>query len=198
MNSKLKMALKALKIAASALWWCVLILLGLLLLNIFGAKMKGKVPSVFGYSVMNIVSGSMGEEMPQGSYILVKKTDAEKVKVGDVICFYSSDPAIYGYPNTHRVVEDPIITDEGIEFVTKGDATEANDKVNAKGENLIGVYVKRLESLEKFSAALSSGGLVIVIICLLMGMSGMFVYTAIITQKNEQKSSDDGEKNSKS
>ena len=36
------------------------------------------------------------------------------------------------------------------------------------------------------------------IICLLMGMSGMFVYTAIITQKNEQKSSDDGEKNSKS
>ena len=161
--------------------------------------MKGKVPSVFGYSVMNIVSGSMGEEMPQGSYILVKKTDAEKVKAGDVICFYSSDPAIYGYPNTHRVVEDPIITDDGgIEFVTKGDATEANDKVNAKGENLIGVYVKRLESLEKFSAALSSGGLIIVIICLLMGMSGMFVYTAIITQKNEQKSSDDGEKNSKS
>lgn len=194
MSSGLKKTLKVLKIAASAAWWCVLVLLALLLMNIIGAKIKGKVPSVFGYSVMNIISDSMGEQMPRGSYILVKRIDAEDVKVDDVICFYSSDPAIFGFPNTHRVVEEPIVTEDGIEFVTKGDASGANDKVNAKGENLIGVYVKRLESLERFVAALDSGILIIVIICLLMGMSGMFVYSAIIAQKNENAEKDETKK----
>ena len=194
MNLGLKKTLKVLKIVASAAWWCVLVLLALLLMNIIGAKIKGKVPSVFGYSVMNIISDSMGEQMPRGSYILVKRIDAEDVKVDDVICFYSSDPAIFGFPNTHRVVEEPIVTELGIEFVTRGDASDANDKVTAKGENLIGIYVKRLESLEKFVAALDSGMLIIVIICLLMGMSGMFVYSAIIAQRNEGADKDETRK----
>ena len=194
MNLGLKKTLKVLKIVASAAWWCVLVLLALLLMNIIGAKIKGKVPSVFGYSVMNIISDSMGEQMPRGSYILVKRIDAEDVKVDDVICFYSSDPAIFGFPNTHRVVEEPIVTESGIEFVTRGDASDANDKVTAKGENLIGIYVKRLESLEKFVAALDSGMLIIVIICLLMGMSGMFVYSAIVAQRNEGADKDETRK----
>ena len=189
MNSRLKKTFKVLKIAASAAWWCVLILLALLLLNIFGAKMKGKVPSVFGYSVMNIISDRMGDEIPRGSYILIKSIDAAEVKAGDVICFYSSDPAIYGYPNTHRVVE-PIMTEDGLEFITRGDAANKDDNVTAKGENLIGVYVKRLESLERFVAALDSGMLIIVMICLLIGISGIFICSAFVTAKNETKKTD--------
>ena len=129
-----KKAAKAIKCTASVIWWVILVLLFILLVNIFGAKLTGKVPSVFGYSVMNIVSGSMEDEIPKDSYILIKKVSPEEIKKDDIICFYSSDPKIYGMPNTHRVVQDPIVTENGIEFVTKGDANRVNDTETAKGE----------------------------------------------------------------
>ena len=183
MNSKTTKIFRALKISFSVIWWCVLISLALLLVNIFGAKMSGKVPSVFGYSVINIISGSMEDEIPKGSYILIKKTDAENVRQGDIICFYSTDPSIYGMPNTHRVVEEPIIKDGKIEFVTKGDASPVNDTETAKGDRLIGVYVKSLDGLTAFVSGLTPQNLIIVIICLLIATCTIFVFTAV-TEKN--------------
>ena len=102
------------------------------------SKIRGEIPYFFGYSVMNIVSGSMEDTIPEGSYILIKKVDATEVRNGDIICFYSDDPAIKGYPNTHKVVEDPIYGENGIEFVTKGDANPRKDDYTAKGDKLIG------------------------------------------------------------
>ena len=58
LNSKWFRVVKA---VLSAIWWAALILLAVLLVNIIGAKMRGEVPRVFGYSVMNIVSGSMDD-----------------------------------------------------------------------------------------------------------------------------------------
>jgi signal peptidase len=153
--------LKALKITVKTVWWCLVVMLVLLLINILASKLTGRVPSVFGYSVMNIVSGSMEDEIPKGSYILIKSVDPEEIRLGDVICFYSSDPSIKGYPNTHRVVGDPIVTDSGIEFVTKGDANLIEDKYNAKGEDLIGRFVCRLDGLTAFVRILEGNGMFI-------------------------------------
>jgi signal peptidase len=155
--------------------------------------MSGKVPSVFGYSVLNIVSGSMEDEIPSGSYILIKKTDAGEIEKGDVICFYSTDPKIYGLPNTHRVVEEPIVTENGIEFVTKGDANPINDKQTAKGDRIVGVYVKRLDGLTAFSDSLGQGTLVIVIICLLFSTIFMIGCAAVISASNKKSKPQDGE-----
>lgn len=186
MNSKPIKIFNVIKKCFSIAWWCAFALLFLLLVNIFGAKMSGKVPSVFGYSVMNIISGSMEDEIPQGSYILIKKTDAEKVKKDDVICFYSTDPKIYGLPNTHRVVEEPIVKDGKIEFVTKGDASPENDTETAKGERLIGVYVKNLDGLTAFVNHLTPQTLVIVISGLLISTCTMFVFSAFVTRSVEE------------
>lgn len=175
------------QIILSLLWWCAVALLFLLLVNVFGAKISGKVPSIFGYSIMNIVSGSMEDEIPKDSYILIKRTDAENVKKGDIICFYSSDPKIYGMPNTHRVVEDPIITEDGIEFVTRGDANGINDKVTAKGDRLIGVYVKTLDGLTAFTKLLHGKTMIIVIVCLQIAAFSMFGYGLYNAKKNENK-----------
>ena len=150
----------------SVLWWVAVILLALLLSRVVGAKLQGKVPSLFGYSVVNIVSGSMGEAIPKGSYILIKEADPSKIKKDDIICFYSTDPMIYGMPNTHRVVEEPIVTDVGIEFVTRGDAAQISDSETAKGERLIGVYVKTLDGLTAFLRFVSGNTMITVIICL--------------------------------
>ena len=180
----------AVKVGSSITWWSVLILLALLLVSVFSAKISGKVPSVFGYSVIHIVSGSMEDEIPKDSYILIKKTAPDKVKRDDIICFYSTDPIICGIPNTHRVVEDPILEDGKYYFVTQGDANPAPDKVRAEGDRLIGVYVTRLVGLSAFAGALDGGALIIIIIVLQIAMLGMVVYSAVVTRGKEKEKDD--------
>lgn len=178
---------KALRITVSVFWWCLLALLFLLLVNVFGAKMRGKVPSVFGYSVLNIVSGSMEDEIPKDSYILVKRVGADEIKVNDVICFYSTDPQIYGMPNTHRVVKDPILKDGKYEFVTKGDANPSEDKVTAEGDRLIGVYVKTLDGLTSFSASLKGNLMLFIFIGIAVATTAMMTYTIVIAKSPKNK-----------
>ena len=182
----LKNKKKLIKKILGALWWTFTIFLALLLINIIGAKATGRVPSVFGYSIVNIVSGSMEDQIPQDSYVLIKKIDANEVKINDVICFYSTDPTIYGMPNTHRVVEDPIKTDNGYEFVTRGDANLADDKVTARGDRLIGVYVKNLDGLTAFSEFISGNTLIFVIIGLQVAVIAMFAYSIVIKRRSEE------------
>ena len=100
---------------------------------------KDRVPSVFGFSFMQVATGSMEPTIPTGSLIIVRDTDANAVQVGDVITFYSSDPLIAGKPNTHRVVE--IRQDNGQPvFTTRGDATPQDDPYPVYASQLIGVY----------------------------------------------------------
>ena len=173
----------AFRTVASAVWWIILILLFALLVNIFTSKMIGRVPTVFGYSIMNIVSGSMEEDIPAGSYILIKRTDAEKIKKDDIICFYSTDPTIYGMPNTHRVVEDPIVTEDGIEFVTKGDANPIKDKETAKSDRVIGIYVKTLDGFTSFLQGLGKSTVLTIMSGILILATAMIAYTSILHKK---------------
>ena len=158
--------------------------------SILGAKMRGEVPFVANHSIMRIVSGSMESEIPEGSYILIKKIDPEQIKKGDVITFYSTDYMIYGLPNTHRVVEEPILTEDGYEFVTRGDANPVNDKVTAKGDMLIGIYVKRLDGVTKFSEALEGGGMMILILVLEVLI---FAMAAFMFVKAKRRGAEDAE-----
>ena len=181
---------KTVKITSSVAWWCLMALLFALIVNIIGAKMAGKVPSVCGYSIMHIVSGSMEDEIPQGSYVLIKRISPDKVKIDDVICFYSDDPAIYGLPNTHRVIKDPIRVGEGFEFVTKGDANPAEDHVTAKGDRLIGVYVDTIDTLTVISSAMSNNILLVVFIVLQLSIIGMVVYATVLIKKSKKNNSE--------
>jgi signal peptidase I len=160
--NRAKKLLGILKAIASVLWWTITLVVLAAVVGIMAKKIKGEIPYFFGYSIMNVVSGSMEDTIPEHSYILIQKTDPAEIRKGDIICFFSDDPAIKGFPNTHTVVEDPIHTEHGIEFVTKGDANPVKDSETAKGDKLIGRYVKRLDALTKFSRALDGGGMLII------------------------------------
>ena len=115
---------------------------------------KGKVPAIFGYSFLQVATGSMEPTIPTGSIIVVKHVDAQTVQTGDVICFYSSDPAIEGVPNTHRVVD--ITKGDGqIAFTTMGDAIGVKDPYPVFADQLVGVYQRSL-SIGKFVDVLHS------------------------------------------
>ncbi len=102
----------------------------------------GKVPSVFGFSLLQVTSGSMEPEYMTGSVVLVKQVDVEELKCGDVISFYSADSAIEGKVNTHRIVniEYSFGSGEPI-FTTKGDANDAPDSKKVWSGSVIGRVV---------------------------------------------------------
>lgn len=97
-------------------------------------------PQVLGYSVFNVVTGSMEPAIKQNDMLLVKHSDPKSINKGDIISFYAYGGELKGSVNTHRVVD---IVEEGgkIAFITKGDANETEDASPVTGEALIGKVV---------------------------------------------------------
>lgn len=100
--------------------------------------------TVFGRSLVWIITDSMADEIPENTFILVKETDTDSIRPGDIITYYSDDPDIKGNLNTHRVIG---ISEDGKEFLTKGDHNNFSDDYNADREKVIGVYEKKLPTL---------------------------------------------------
>ena len=100
----------------------------------------GKTASIFGYSVLKVVSGSMEPSIHEGDYIYIKRTDTDSLKAGDIISFYSQDDSIKGEINTHRISE---VLSDGT-FVTKGDANKIEDSVTVQKASIIGKYYGKL------------------------------------------------------
>ena len=130
------------------------VIIGLMLIVAFimFSNMSGKATFIFGKTAMWVKTESMSPEIPEKSYILVKKAVASEVKVDDVIVFISSDPSIAGAYNTHRVVR----IDENGEFVTKGDNNLVEDKYTAKPQNVVGIYERNLPLMTAFGRMMST------------------------------------------
>ena len=164
-----KKVFRVLKYALTGLWWTVLLLGAVLVINFLSAHFRGEVPRIGKYSVMHIVSDSMEPSIPKDMYILIKRVPAEEVKKDDVICFYSTDPVIYGRPNTHRVVEQPYEENGELYFVTMGDNNLIPDKEPAKAEHLIGVWVRNLEGFTSFLNFVTQNFIVIFAVLVVLG-----------------------------
>ena len=167
-------------------WWVVFALLFVLVISIVSAKVKGEVPKILGYSVIKVTTPSMQETIPVDTYILIKEVDAKNVNPEDIICFYSEDSKIYGYPNTHRVVR--VIENDGkYEFVTKGDSNTHEDSVTAKGEKLIGKYVTSLNGVTFIANTVESKDMAIVFVIMFVVSLGVIIASAIVKPKTKKE-----------
>lgn len=113
----------------------------MIFISVFTAA-AGKVPSLFGFSVLQVQTGSMEPTLKVGDVIIVKKIDTEKLEIGDIISFYSAgDKDIEGMVNTHRIVERVEAATGGYLFGTKGDANDQVDRYKVYYERVIGRFV---------------------------------------------------------
>jgi signal peptidase len=82
------------------------------------------VPRVTGSTPYTILTGSMRPEMPPGTMVVVRPVETAKLAAGDVITYQlrSGEPDVV----THRIIE-TVVTQEGLEFRTQGDANDAPD-----------------------------------------------------------------------
>lgn len=116
---------------------------------------SGEAPSLGGYTVFRITTGSMKPSYDTDTLILVKKTDPSQIQVGDVISFYSADPALDGAVNTHRVIE---VEQDGDEwkYTTQGDANNTPDQYGTDSDALIGKVVGSSLMLGKLARLVSN------------------------------------------
>ena len=79
-------------------------------------KYPDKIPDIFGYKPMIVLSGSMETAIYTGDLVFVKIVDTDKLNVGDVIAFRNEVDTV----TTHRIIN---IADKNGKryFETKGD-----------------------------------------------------------------------------
>lgn len=115
----------------------------------------GQPPNICGYQALRVTTGSMAPTYPVDTLLIVKSTPSEDIKVGDVISFYSTDPALEGAVNTHRVTA---IRQENGEYIytTRGDANNAEDPYDTPDRYLLGKTVYASVLLGKISRLVSN------------------------------------------
>jgi signal peptidase len=100
---------------------------------------KDKIPSVFGYLPMTVLTGSMLPYINPGDMIIDKKINYLSVNLGDVITYSNGEAMLI----THRVVD---IVNEGevTKYKTKGDANNSEDSKLVSQEQIVGKYVFKI------------------------------------------------------
>jgi len=139
-KSKKEIVFKSLKIFLISL--LSIILLFNIYIMIQAKSSPNKVPSVFGYKPFVVLSGSMEKTINKGDLIFVKKTDTNKLKVGDIIAFRNTDNTV----TTHRISE-IVKSSKKTCFRTKGDNNNDVDQEITCSNLVEGKYVSKIAKL---------------------------------------------------
>lgn len=128
----------------------------LMLIAVIAAMVPVTVPRLRGYEVFHVVSPSMTPEIPMGSIVYVKEIRPDLVPEGDVIAFTSQGTVVI-----HRVVRN---NNGENEFVTKGDANEAEDVSPVPYSALIGRVEKHYPYLGALMTIYTDNGMKILLL----------------------------------
>lgn len=114
----------------------IVILLGLLAVYSFIQKnvLKKDYANIFGYSIFQVVTGSMSGTIEIGDIVIANIT--KEVNENDIIVFKEEKNII-----THRLIKK-----DGEKFITKGDANNSEDKCINK-EAIIGKVIKIIPNI---------------------------------------------------
>lgn len=144
-----KKALKALKIAKNVLLTVVLVFLASTLILTVMARINGEAPTLFGYTVYRVSSGSMVPYLQVGDIILSHECDPMTLKDGDVITYNGLSDQLAGKRVTHRVVKAPYVDPNNGKYylLTKGDDNPVEDSPVALSQ-VTGIMTAKLDFLK--------------------------------------------------
>src|SRR5699024_6954680 len=126
-----KRLLKGINHAITTVLFLVLLIT---LFLVISTKMSGEEPSLFGYQIKTVLSGSMEPDIKTGSILSIKEVDdPTSFQTGDVITFRTKEDILI----THRIVE---VKQSGQSYITKGDANDGADREPVMADNIIGSY----------------------------------------------------------
>lgn len=131
---------KIFKIIESVISVLIICVLGKIFLDVTTARANNQVPTVFGYQIYEVQTGSMDPTLPVNSLIVSEQVSKEDLlKTGDVITFVHDEVTI-----THRIIE-VLKENEEIRYRTKGDnAMNSIDPDLIKPEEVKARFIMKL------------------------------------------------------
>lgn len=103
---------------------------------------KKKIPTLFGYKPLIVVTDIMKDEIEYGDLIFIKTVDTNTLEKGDIITYwYGNDILI-----TDRIVDIEKSNQETI-YITKGDNNEGIDEYEINSKQVEGKYEFRIHGL---------------------------------------------------
>lgn len=178
-NKILKIIVKVITTVLSVIM-CLIMLLAAY--NFFSVKiLKNDYSNIFGYTMFEVISGSMEPAIEKWDVILVKIED--EFEVGDIVSFKSDGAFV-----THRVVEK-----KGDTYITKGDSNNTIDNPIHK-DQITGKVVKVFSGLGIWIKVFTTPK---IIFAGIITISLMF-YTITLLKKNEKEKIKEIEKKEKS
>lgn len=145
-----------------------IIILSFAVITFLLTRFAGGTPSLFGYTLQRVSSGSMVPELEVGDVILSRNVgESDELKVDDIITFDGSDQ--FGEKNvTHRIIVAPYEANGVVMLQTKGDANYIADNPIAFSR-VQSLMLKKLDFLRTiYDLFLSPWGLIIFIALLLL------------------------------
>ena len=188
----MKKRFRVIKAIVNVLCWIFVAVIVLTLALSLISRLNGETPSIFGYSILRVSSGSMEPELMIGDVILSKNiSDPENIKVDEVVT-YEGEGELSGLLVTHKVIKAPY-ADGGITKIqTQGVANDLPDQPISV-DRVCGVMVCKIPVLDVvYSVFLSHWGLLIVI-CLLVFIFIDEIINIVRILSGHDKTAKDGE-----
>lgn len=169
----------------------LLVVLVLIIVATVFIRATGNTPSIGGYMLFRVATGSMEPEIMVDDVILVKEpNDYSAIAVGDVVTYESYSGVTAGRPITHKVIKAPFEKNGEWYLQTQGIANDIPDEeINAK--QLLGVMVAKIPILrELYSFFLTPWGLLTIIALIIIAFAGEFINVVkIVGEKPDDEKS---------
>lgn len=168
-TAKLKKSLHVARIVKNIVCWTLIAILTVAVVVFMLTKVSGGSPTLFGFSLHRIITGSMEPELMIGDVILSKEIkDPSDIGIGNIITF-QGDARFDNQKVTHRVLVAPYDDGKGnLVLVTKGDANKNDDGV-INYTDVESKYLSKLDFLRVlYNFFFSTGGFLVFIFLLLL------------------------------
>lgn len=140
---------KTFRIIKNVLFITIMVFAVSLVIITLTARINGSTPSVFGYSVYRVSSGSMEPYLEVGDIILTQECDPMELKQGDIVTYDGKSGQFAGKRVTHRVDKAPYLNEDDGKYylITKGDNNPVEDTPITTSQ-VKSVFVTKIEFLK--------------------------------------------------
>ncbi len=121
--------------------WAVLFIVAIMAV---GTRLTGRDISILGYRQYYVVTGSMEPTLHVGDVVLCRERSASQLREGDILVYRGTEGQLAGKTVTHRIIAEPVQTDDGWQIRTQGDAPGAVPDPVVSESQVIGIVVARL------------------------------------------------------
>jgi len=141
------------------------------------------LPSAFGIKPAIVLSGSMDPTFDTNALIFARIVPTDTLQEGDIITFIRDDQTTI----THRIVAINQ-TDDGVTYITKGDANNTEDAIAVLPDQVEGLYMGHIAGLGGKLLFMQNpiGMLLCIIIPILLYTAWIFLHKP--QENNEEKS----------